>query len=179
LTSPPALARCGASPYDDEHGTWHQARRGWSVGPFLFVSCDVAGQYRTKPIVITYLYQSLLLAQDNAVAAPEAPGESGAFMRLMLMLLAMMVLFYFIMFRPQKRKEEEARRMVQNLKDNDHVVTIGGIYGVVTNVQREAQRVTVRVDEATGTKLRISMSAIARVITDDDQEGTGSAGSKS
>jgi preprotein translocase subunit YajC len=127
--------------------------------------------------VITYLWQSLLLAQNQAPPAPQ--GDSSGFMRLMLPLLAIMVLFYFLMIRPQKRKEQDLRRMIDNLKDNDRVVTIGGIYGVVTNVQREAQRVTIRVDEGTGAKLRVGMSAIARVISDDDQEASGSAGSKS
>ena len=72
------------------------------------------------------------------------------------------------MLRPQKKKEDEFDQLVADLKENDHVVTIGGIHGVVTNVQRDADRVTIRVDESTGTKLRINTSAIARVVTDDD-----------
>jgi preprotein translocase subunit YajC len=59
------------------------------------------------------------------------------------------------------------------------VVTIGGIYGVVTNVQREAERVTIRVDEATGTKLKVGMSAIARVLTGDESEGAAASEKKS
>jgi preprotein translocase subunit YajC len=58
------------------------------------------------------------------------------------------------------------------VKENDRVVTIGGIYGVVTNVQRDADRVTIRVDEATGAKLKINMSAIARVLTAEEQESS-------
>ena len=81
-----------------------------------------------------------------------------------------MVLFYLMMIRPQKRKEQELRNQVNAVKENDRVVTIGGIYGVVTNVQRDAQRVTVRVDESTGTKLRLNMTAIARVLTADEQD---------
>ena len=86
-----------------------------------------------------------------------------------------MVLFYFMMIRPQKQKEQELRDMVRNLKENDRVVTIGGIHGVVTNVQRDAERVTIRVDESTGTKLRVNMSAIARVVTGEDQESGASS----
>jgi preprotein translocase subunit YajC len=56
------------------------------------------------------------------------------------------------------------------------VVTIGGIYGVVTNVQRDAERVTIRVDETTGTKLKINMSAVARVLTAEEQESDATAG---
>lgn len=93
---------------------------------------------------------------------------------MMLPMIAIMALFYFMMIRPQKRKEQELRNQVSQLKENDRVVTIGGIYGIVTNVQRDAQRVTIRVDESNGTKLRLNMSAIARVLTAEDQEdGSG------
>jgi preprotein translocase subunit YajC len=111
-------------------------------------------------------------------AAPDAAPGIGDGGRLMFMLLITGILFYFIMLRPQKKKEQELRNKVNSLKENDRVVTIGGIHGVVTNVQREAQRVTIRVDESTGTKLRMSMSAIARVLTGDEEEGAA-AGNKS
>jgi preprotein translocase subunit YajC len=120
--------------------------------------------------VTEFLYRSALLAQ----AQPQ-PEDPYAFIRLMGPLVVIMVLFYFMLIRPQKRKEQELRQMVHNLKENDRVVTIGGIYGVVTNVQRDADRVTIRVDEGTGTKLRVNMSAIARVLTGDDQEAAATA----
>ena len=54
--------------------------------------------------------------------------------------------------------------MLGALKKNDRVVTVGGIYGWVTNVHREADEVTIRVDEATNTKLRITLGSVARVL---------------
>lgn len=89
-----------------------------------------------------------------------------------------MVLFYLMMIRPQKRKEQELRNQVNAIKENDRVLTIGGIFGVVTNVQRDQQRVTVRVDESNGTKLRLNMSAIARVLTAEEQENETTANKK-
>src|SRR4029079_14584371 len=100
-----------------------------------------------------------------------APAEDpNALFRFMLPMMVIMALFYFMMIPPQKRQEQDLRNQVAQIKENDRVVTIGGIYGIVTNVQREAQRVTIRVDESTGTKLRLNMSAIARVLTAEDQE---------
>ena len=114
---------------------------------------------------------STILAPTDAAPVPGAGAEDPyAFIRFLLPMSIVMVLFYMMMIRPQKRKEQELRDQVNAIKENDRVVTIGGIYGVVTNVQRDAQRVTVRVDESTGTKLRLNMSAIARVVTGDDQE---------
>ncbi len=82
-------------------------------------------------------------------------------------LIAIMVFFYFLILRPQKNKEQALRDMVTNLKEKDRVVTIGGIHGVVTNVLRERNEVTIRIDEATGTKVRVDSSAISRVIIDE------------
>lgn len=115
--------------------------------------------------MLTLLLNSVLFAQGA-----EPQGDANAFPRMMLLIMGFGLLMYFLMLRPQKRKEEEFRRMVSQLKENDHVVTAGGIHGVVTNVQREAERVTIRVDESTGTKLRVSTSSIARVISDEADE---------
>lgn len=95
---------------------------------------------------------------------------------MLLPLVIIFGLFYFLMLRPQKKKEDEFRQLVADLKENDHIITVGGIHGVVTNVQRDADRVTIRVDESTGTKLRINTSAISRVITDDDSSGSSTGG---
>jgi preprotein translocase subunit YajC len=119
------------------------------------------------------LQQIWLLAQGEAQPAQ----DPNSFLRFMAPMAIIMVLFYFMLIRPQKRKEQELREMVRNVKENDRVVTIGGIYGVVTNVQRDAERVTIRVDETTGAKLKINMSAVARVLTAEEQE-SGTAPSK-
>ncbi len=121
--------------------------------------------------LFAYLFHLAIFAAD-AAPAPESPD---ALFRFLLPMSIVMVLFYLMMIRPQKRKEQELRDQVNAIKENDRVVTIGGIYGVVTNVQRDAQRVTVRVDESTGTKLRLNMSAIARVLTAEDQDKSTTA----
>lgn len=124
--------------------------------------------------MLAFVQQVWLLAQDAQPAAP----DSNQFFRMMLPLIIIFALFYFLMLRPQKKKEDEFRKLVADLKENDHVVTIGGVHGVVTNVQRDADRVTIRVDESTGTKLRVNTSAIARVVSDDDSSSGASAGGK-
>ncbi|MFV2068159.1 MAG: preprotein translocase subunit YajC [Pirellulales bacterium] len=73
-------------------------------------------------------------------------------------------LFYFMLIRPERKKQKAHKALLDALKKNDRVVTIGGIYGVVTNVQRDADEVTIKVDESQNTKLRITFGAVARVI---------------
>ncbi len=108
------------------------------------------------------LFRSLLFGQE---AAPASPFE----LPLPLLVAMMFGLFYFIVLRPQQSKEKKFRSMLEDLKEKDRVVTIGGIHGVVTNVQRDRDEVTIRIDESTGTKIRVGTSAIARLVTDDDK----------
>ena len=121
--------------------------------------------------------QMLVLAQEGGAAPGPAPGGTNDLMRFLFPILAMVVLFYFLILRPQRQRDQEMRRMIENVKENDRIVTIGGIHGIVTNVQRDAERVTIRVDESNGTKLKINLAAIARVVTGEDKE-SGAAGEK-
>ncbi len=114
---------------------------------------------------------SLLFAQAEAPAAAApapaaAEGGGGSPFSLLPGLLMIAVLFYFLMIRPERRKQATHRSLLEALKKNDRVVTAGGIYGVVTNVQRENDEVTIKVDESTNTKLRVTFGSIVRVITD-------------
>ena len=112
----------------------------------------------------------LILAQDATAKAPAkgAAQDPPALTSMLPWLIGTMVLFWLLILRPQKAKDSQFRTMVDNLKERDRVVTIGGIHGVVTNVQRDAGVITVRIDESTGTKIRVNASAIAKVITDEE-----------
>lgn len=81
--------------------------------------------------------------------------------------IAIGVLFYLLLIRPQRSEQARRQIMLGAVKKNDRVVTIGGIYGVVANVHREADEVTLKVDEATNTKLRVTLSSIGRVLGDE------------
>ena len=84
-------------------------------------------------------------------------------LNLVLPFVVIGVLFYVMMIKPERRKQQEQKDMLAGVKKNDRVVTVGGIKGVVTNVHRDNDEVTINVDEATGTKIRTTVAAIARV----------------
>jgi preprotein translocase subunit YajC len=109
---------------------------------------------------------STLIAQA-APAAPAADGNQGSPFGLLPGLALIAVLFYFLMIRPERKKAAAHKSLLEQLKKNDRVVTIGGIYGMVMSVQREADEVTIKIDEATNTKIRVTFNAIARVLTDE------------
>jgi len=72
----------------------------------------------------------------------------------------MLVLFYFMLFRgPQKQKQQQ-KQMIQSLKKNDKVRTIGGIIGTVVDVKED--QVLLKVDESNNTKIWFLASAIGK-----------------
>jgi len=105
----------------------------------------------------------LLFAQEGGNAPP--PG--GGMFSMLLPFLAIGFLFYFLLIRPQRQEQSRRKEMLSAVKKNDRVITAGGIYGVVTNVHAEADEVTIKVDESTNTKLRMTLSSLARVLGDE------------
>src|SRR5690554_3727878 len=80
------------------------------------------------------------------------------------------ILLYFLLIRPERKRSAETADLLKSLKKNDHIVTIGGIYGTIVNVQEGSDTITIRVDENTNTKLRIRRSAVSAIVKDDDGE---------
>jgi len=117
----------------------------------------------------------MLFAQNGGEeAAPPADWT-----RPLLLFAALGFLFYFLLIRPQRREQGKRQMMLSAVKKNDRVVTIGGIYGVVTNVHREADEVTVKVDESTNTKLRMTLGSIARILGEEPADEPSSSSNKS
>jgi len=120
--------------------------------------------------ILSKLAAAALLAADAAPAGGGQGDSSGmeAFFHSPLpILIALVLVFYFIVMRPQSREQARRKTMLAAVKKNDRVLTAGGIYGVVTNVRHEADEVTVKVDETTNTKLRMTIGSIARVLGDE------------
>jgi preprotein translocase subunit YajC len=49
-------------------------------------------------------------------------------------IVLMAVIFYFMLYRPQKKEQKKRAEMLNSLKKGDKVVTIGGMYGVITAI---------------------------------------------
>ncbi|HEU0068345.1 MAG TPA: preprotein translocase subunit YajC [Nitrospiraceae bacterium] len=113
---------------------------------------------------VTDACTALLLAQGETSSSPF--GSLGG----LFPFIAIGLLFYFMLLRPERKKRSDMEQVLENLKKNDRVVTIGGIFGVIVNVQKGAEDVTLRIDDTNNTRLRVLRSAIARVITEEGSD---------
>ncbi len=83
-----------------------------------------------------------------------------------LVLLAMFGFLYFMMIRPQRAQQRKHTEMLGALKPGDEVVTTGGIYGEV--VQLDEERVMLEVDD--DVRIAIARRAIASVVPPEELE---------
>jgi preprotein translocase subunit YajC len=104
---------------------------------------------------------------DISLLAQQDPQGGNPLVQILTLVVPIGILFYFLMIRPQQRERAQRQAMIDAIKKNDRIVTIGGIYGVVVNVRRDDDEVTIKVDEANNTKLRVTFGAIARVIVEE------------
>ena len=110
------------------------------------------------------------LAQTTLpTSQPCAPGWFDFIRSSPLPLLAVGFVVIMLMSSRTKKKQEKGRTdMLKQLKRGDRIQTIGGIFGTVTRAEED--RVEVKVDESSNTKIWFTRSAIHRVVEDSKTE---------
>ena len=103
-------------------------------------------------------------ADPNAPMTTKQPPKSPLLQYLPLILI--FVLMYFMLFRGPRKKQQQHKQMVQSLKKNDKVRTIGGIIGTVVDVKDD--EITLKIDESNNTKIKVLPSAIGKNISKDN-----------
>jgi preprotein translocase subunit YajC len=74
----------------------------------------------------------------------------------MLMLLVIVAIFYFFMIRPQQKKQKEIKKAREAMKPGDRVVTAGGIYGKI----KEINDTYMLVEISDGVRIRIDKASV-------------------
>jgi preprotein translocase subunit YajC len=77
----------------------------------------------------------------------------------------LMIVMVFMLFRGPQKQKQKRKQLVQSLKKNDRVQTIGGIIGTIVDIKGD--EVTLKVDESSNTKIKIISSAIGKNISKD------------
>jgi len=81
-----------------------------------------------------------------------------------IFIIVILVLMWFLLIRPQRRRQLESQRLVESLAVGKEVVTAGGLYGTITDLDEEDARVEI----ADGVEVRVAKRAIAGVLSEDD-----------
>ncbi len=91
------------------------------------------------------------------LAAPREGGNAGLI--LMAQMVAIFAIFYFLLIRPQRKEQQRHRKMLEELRKGDEVITNGGIIGTVVHLKDD--HVTIKTAE--NTRLLVQRGRIAQV----------------
>ena len=76
----------------------------------------------------------------------EGAAQQGSQWSFWIMMILIFVVFYFFMIRPQTKKQKELQKQRESMKKGDKVVTAGGIYGEIKEVQDTTFIITIAKD---------------------------------
>jgi preprotein translocase subunit YajC len=88
-----------------------------------------------------------------------AQSSSGGGILGFLPFILIFVVIYFLMLRPQMKQQKEHRKLLENLKKGDKVITSGGIHGTIAGFKEKNSIVVLMVDK--NMKLSVNKSAIS------------------
>ena len=91
-----------------------------------------------------------MVSQAWAQAGGPGPDTSAGLLSLIPFILIFIV-FYFLLILPQQRRQKKQRELLDGLKKGDKVITSAGIWGTVTNLDKE----TATLQVADNTKIRL------------------------
>ena len=95
--------------------------------------------------------ETIAVEETPAEATEAAPAGGG--MSFWLMIVAMIAIMYFFMWRPESKRRKQMENFRNNHKKGDKIITAGGIYGTVKEIQPTSllievdSNVTLRIDK--------------------------------
>jgi preprotein translocase subunit YajC len=95
------------------------------------------------------------------MATPQGGGQQSAVPG-MLMMLGIIVVFYFFMIRPQMKRQKELAKYRSSLKKGDKVVTTGGIYGRIHEINDQ----TILLEVDNNVHIKVDKSAVVKDPSD-------------
>lgn len=84
----------------------------------------------------------------------------------LLYIVALFAILYFLMIRPQQQRQKKHQEMIKNLKVDDKVITLGGIYGTIVKIKEDSLILRV----ADNVRIEFMKTAISQVLGKDEGE---------
>ncbi len=85
----------------------------------------------------------------------------------LIILVAMFALLWVLLIRPQRAKQQHQKRLLDTIEPGDEILTVGGLYGIVQEIDEEDDLI---VEIADGIQVRIARRAVGGVVKPDDDD---------
>lgn len=84
--------------------------------------------------------------------------QGGGGMSMLIMMALIFVIMWLFMIRPQQKKQKEIQKFRNSIAKGQAVVTAGGIYGVVRDIDEVSN--TLQVEIANGVRIKIDRNSV-------------------
>ena len=95
----------------------------------------------------------------------QGAGQAGGGLTMLLMLALIFVVMWLFMIRPQQKRQKELNAFRDSLKKGDKVVTVGGIYGTVLEVNDN--KVMLEIDK--DVKIKVDKASLVKDFSEAQQ----------
>lgn len=85
----------------------------------------------------------------------------------LIIIVAMFALLWVLLIRPQRARQQQQRQLLDSVAVGDEILTVGGIYGLVEEIEDDDDLV---VQVAEGVNVRVSRRAVAAVVKPEDAD---------
>ena len=106
-----------------------------------------------------------MLAIMTLLQAQGAAQGGGGGLTMLLMLALIFVVMWLFMIRPQQKRQKELNSFRDSLQKGDKVVTVGGIYGTVLEVNDN--KVMLEIDK--DVKIKVDKASLVKDFSDAQQ----------
>lgn len=90
-------------------------------------------------------------------------GQGGSQFLSFLPIILIFVIFYFLLIRPQQKRGKEHRKLLEDLKVGEYILTNGGIYGRITGLRDNV--ITLEISDKV--RVKVSRGHVAGVVKQD------------
>jgi len=115
------------------------------------------------------------------ILAQNGTSSGGSLISLLFPLVLLGGVFYFLLLRPNRTRQRQQQTLLESLQIGDEVMTAGGIFGTLKEIDEGDDTVTVEI--APGTNVRMLRRAISQRLVDEpdpeqggDDDGTEDQG---
>lgn len=97
---------------------------------------------------------------DLLLQAAQQAGKGNVWASVIMWTLVILI-FYFLLIRPSTKRQKEAQKQRDAMKKGDKVITAGGIYGNIT----EVNDTFVMIEIANGVKIKVDKNSVSPAAT--------------
>jgi preprotein translocase subunit YajC len=84
----------------------------------------------------------------------------------LIVIVVLFALFWLLLVRPQRRRTQEQESLIESLEVEDEIVSAGGLYGVIREIEGEELQVEI----ADGLIVRMAKNAVVGIVEHDEED---------